>query len=343
MPEPTWYFIGPDKTGFDCPNCCYGFSDVDGECVAAACPTASQSFRNYLCPNSTYPTPQHIYAWDDDGYDRPVSIRPNSHVCRVSSTTCYSYSPLLINAAGRVGSGCSQTTVTPEYLCLPDFGDCPPLDCEEGCVPMGNIVYPEYCSITGSGCHCASSSSYANCYCHCPSSSCFFNQCSTSCRGEIVTFCCEDDTPICDCSGDPPSECGSCGFYCTYDGYYECRPSTCSPSCSEGFSCSCGECLCNTSSTCCVGTSAGWVYVSSVSATYSTSSLSGYCKPCYSGWQDGVYSQPPNEVISCCYLLWKQKNCEEDEWCCNDGRCYQSKSILCDFWPPPLPASASSV
>jgi hypothetical protein len=331
MPDPAWYYIGPDKTGFSCPNCCYGFSSSGGACLPVACPTPPSKFRNFLCPNSTYPTPNHIYAWDGDP-DTDVYIAVNSIVCPTSVDYCWSWAPTTgLNAAGRIGSGCNQDTVELINNCTFDTADCPGT-CPEECTRVGNIIFPYYCSVSSAGCSCQLSSSYASCFCYCPEDPCPYGEASVSCRGETVTYCITPGAgpPICDCEGDPPSDCGPCGYECGTDGYYFCRPTSCSTSCSSGFSCSCGTCECNTASTCCVGPSSGWVYMPAVPATSSASSLSGYCKPCYDGWRSSEYVGPPD----CCYFPWKAKNCQTDEWCCNDGRCYESETILCDFWPP---------
>jgi len=326
MPEPTWYFIGPDKTGFNCTDCCAGFSYSGASCLPYACPTSPSKFRNYLCPNSEFPTPHHIYKWNGDP-NSSVSISVNHITCPSSSTTCWSYTPTGgLNAAGRRGSNCSQSYVTSTYRCTGDFGTCPPFSCSEGCFPMGSIVYPEFCSVTASGCHCSSSSSYENCYCFCPDDGCEFGQGTKECIDEDgnsfpEVWCYGDPEPICPCYGTPP-DCGSCSPECVDTGYYTCPPSTCSPACSAGFVCECGECVCNTSSTCCVGYSAGWYY---------NTAAPSRCEPCY----EGYWSRS-----DCCYKLYKQKHCSnENDTCCNDGRCYSQSTVLCQIptgnMPPP--------
>lgn len=324
MPESTWYLIGPDRTGFNCQDCCAGFSDDAGSCLPVSCPTSPSKFRKYLCPNSQFPTPHHMYKWNGDP-DSSATISVNPIVCPSASTTCWSYTPTGgLNAAGRIGSNCVQSYVTSNNICITSSGPCPP---PGPCLTRtGNIFYPKSCVTTSSGCHCSSGSSYSTCAYYCdrdnPGCDCCPDMCYDICPdGTPIAWCCDEPQPICYCDPEAIPTCpGDCSPDCDGGGNWVCPPVSCSPSCSSGYNCVCGTCLCS-GQACCRGYSAGWSY----------NEATNECEPCYQGY----WSRS-----DCCYKFYKQKHCSnENDICCNDGRCYSQSTVLCQIptgnMPPP--------
>lgn len=339
-----WYYIGPDRTGLACSICCAGFSSKDGSCQPYSCPLPPSSFRPYICPNSTFPTPQHVYKFTNSSKSS-VSISVNSLICPSSSTTCWSYTPSSgLNAGGRIGEvscSVSQSHVTSSFNCTGLNNGCPECPNLQCCVTTGRDGYDESCVTTESGCRCQSGSYENTCGCLCtwnyrdPASPCYSStsqpDCSTdpsSCEtcyiycddGTVLTYYCGETVPVCPggpSCGQPPTCENPCQTPVCINNVYYCVNKTCPPPCpAEGYSCSCGECLCTTESTCCGGF--GFIY---------SSSSAQKCTPCYQGWEG---TQPED----CCDAVWKRKSCQgENQVCCNDGRCYDS-NILCDFNPP---------
>lgn len=327
----NWHYIGPDKTGFDCPDCCTAFSVSNGSCVPKSCQVLGSSvFRNYLCPNSSFPTPFHYYKITPSTGN--ASIAPNPKFCSTVSPSCYTYSPSTgLNAAGRIGTGCSQTYVTYTTDCYGSISStCPGGGCDTACgyTQTGFIAYPKSCFPTpGGACSCVSLSSYAvACGCQCtagplpgglcyqtfdPQAPCYVDP------GNYNCIQCPDGSLACDgaacCNGAelPPEGCNQCEqLVCTGDAY-TCSPLFCSTACSAGFTCSCGTCVCNTASTCCSGDTYGWFY----------SSDTRECISC------GYNFYASRE--GCCDYTWKRKNCQAGSICCNDGRCYDESTTLC--------------
>lgn len=339
MPE-TWYFIGPDKTGFDCKVCCAGFSSGGGSCAPYPCSTEEGGYRQYICPNYYRPTPHHVYSWNGNPSSN-VTIRVNDKVCSSSSTQCYSYTPSGgLNAAGRIGSGCSQQYVTSNYICYASGLPCP--SCAGECCTQTGVHYiNKFCVNTPSGCICSSGSEVNNCNCVCtyqqtdPEAPCYDDgggggggTCRRTCPdGNEWLYDC-DTYFKCPCEGDPAdiSCSGGCDVVSCVNSGYACVSPTYSESCPADFvrctdpsssarTCTCGQCLCTTPSTCCSGAKAGWVYIDST------------CIPCYRGYE-GI--QP----IDCCDDTWKRKRCANGEVCCNDGLCYSTNTVLCEYDPP---------
>jgi len=321
MPELTWYFIGPDKTGFNCTDCCAGFSFSGESCLPYACPTSPSKFRKYLCPNSEFPTPHHMYKWNGNP-DSSATIAVNPIVCPNSSTTCWSYTPSGgLNAAGRIGSNCSQSYVTSSNICMTSITPCTPGPCA---MVSGNIFYPKSCITTASGCICSSGSSYNTCTATCDDSDPECDPCErcyhTCPSGEIVEYDCGYSYECsCDSASEPTCP-GGCSPDCDGNGNWFCPPVSCTPACSSGYSCNCGICSC-VEQACCSGISAGWTWNSGLNT----------CEPCYQGY----WSRS-----DCCYKRYKQKHCSnENDTCCNDGRCYSQSTVLCQIptgnQPPP--------
>lgn len=332
-----WYYIGPDKTGLTCSSCCAGFSisSLFNFCEPYPCPVPPSSYRNYFCPNSQNPTPDHVYSWNGNPNSN-VTIKANPVICG-PSTTCWSYFPSTgLNAAGRIGSGCGepQVYVDSYYNCHNSTSACPPCPdspCCEGSVPTGGRGVYRFCATTESGCHCVSGASYDNCGCPACAYNCVLgdpcyniNACGgdggcpyyeyyTCPDGTSVYYCPAYGPPPCDCPGESP--CGACQLSECNAGNWVCTPLSCDPACSAGFVCSCGQCSCTTASTCCPGDARGWSY---------DSNQEPKCRPCYYGWEG---EQPSN----CCDSRWKRKNCSTGYVCCRDGRCYPSNTVLCDY------------
>lgn len=330
MPE-NWYYIGPDKTGLNCPNCCNAFSISGGSCQPKSCQlSGSLVIRNYLCPNPTFPTPFHYYKITPSTGN--ASIAPNPRFCSTVSPSCYTYTPSVgLNAAGRIGSSCSsQEYVSAVNNCDASQRTCTSEDivCDTSCgyAPGGIIFYPKRCEPNPLGvCSCVSSSSYSECDCLCVAGPfnglCYQNTDSTgSCYvdpGQEDCIYCDDGTLACDgapcCNNsplpDPP--CTACEKIVCGGDFYYCAPKSCDPDCSDGYECSCGTCVCNTSSTCCKGYSYGWSY----------NSAARQCRSCGYG-----YNSTQN---GCCDSAWKRKSCDAGSICCNDGRCYDEATTLC--------------
>lgn len=336
MPSTTWYYIGPDKTGFSCSTCCAGFHSESGSCVPYPCPSSPSAFRNYYCPNSSNPTPDHVYKWNGDP-DSSVTIGVNPVLCPGSSTTCYSYTPTSgLNSAGRIGGGAcgvSQSYVTPIYNCDYIYSACPGCGTDGCCDIVGTRGVERYCSTTSSGCHCASGSSFNTCDCVCnfqytdPDSPCYLDPgsggnpetCYKDCpNGLQLSYTCGTTPPDCPCTEEQPS-CPPCYSLVCQDGNWTCVAYSCGAPCpAPGYSCSCGVCSCTSSTTCCTDYSRGWSF---------NSTAEPKCIPCYYGWEA---IQPAD----CCDVSWKRKNCASGSICCRDGRCYAENTVLCDFNPP---------
>lgn len=340
-----WYYIGPDKTGINCPDCCAAFDGTEQACEPVACPAGGASFREYICPNPTFPTLHHVYAWVPGGAKSSVTIKVNSYFCPASSTRCYDYSPKdNLNAGGRIGSAsCGNTPryVTSTYLCGNALPECPPPD--ECCELVEQPIRPGVCKASAGGCSCSflsqtgscryacsfqQTDSFASCY-QAPSS--FYDPCRAQGQnlsyfqcpdgGPLIPYC-EGDDPV--CPGPDPEPCYGVPPYCTcgyladcVSGNWVCPSAAqqpCNPACGPGYSCTfCGVCVCNTAATCCTEERTGWEY----SAPFT-------CTPCYQGWQ-GV--QPS----TCCDADYKRKRCDPGEICCNDGRCYPDYEVMCDI------------
>lgn len=337
MPE-TWYFIGPDKTGFDCKVCCAAFSSGGGSCSPYPCSTVEGGYRQYICPNSNRPTPQHVYSWNGNPASN-VTIRVNDKICPSSSTQCWSYYPSGgLNSAGRLGSGCSQEYVTSYYNCDPSGSACPSCGNPECCTQTGQAYTIRFCVATPSGCICSSGSSVNNCECTCiyqivdSEAPCYYSDsgggtdtCFITCPDGIqYEYTCGTEFN-CPCSGDPNDiSCSGCDTLGCVQGNYQCVSPTYSEPCSAGFvrctdpsssiPCNCGDCVCTTSSTCCSGSAAGWPFEASTRR----------CIPCYEGY---IGTQP----INCCDDTWKRKRCGSGQVCCNDGLCYSVNTVLCDY------------
>lgn len=325
---PDWYYIGPDKTGFDCDNCCAGFATIGSSCLPYPC---SVPYRPYVCPPPFNPTPHHIYSWDGVS----ASIVVNSLLCSGSSTQCYSYSYSgSLNEAGRIGSGCLQSYVQSIDLCENEYGPtpiCGPCICGGTPVATPSVTYYscQSCSCVSTGssaseCGCIGGNFICCLYDPDPTNECCVTSlvsclpcpdgtyrccdaCSGACSPEFCPSCegeCEEPCPPCTVCRCPPG-----------GGSYSCM-NICSSSCSSGYTCCSGQCVCNTSSTCCVGYSAGWSYNSSTRE----------CMPCYKTSEGGSFSKS-----DCCDETWKRKACESGSVCCQDGRCYSSESILCSY------------
>lgn len=340
-----WYYIGPDKTGINCPDCCAAFEGTEQSCEPLACPSGGASFREYICPNPNFPTLQHIYAWVPGGQKSSVTIKVNSYFCPANSTRCYDYSPKdNLNAAGRIGSascGNIPRYVTSTYLCGNATPECPP--CGECCELTEQPIRVGACISSAGGCSCSFLSQTGSCRCTCQyqqsdsTASCyqdpgsFYDPCRvlgfnlewvTCPDGTQIWYCEGDEIPLCPdpdpapCYGVPPY-CSPCGYPATCDdGEWICDPSNapppCNPSCGAGYYCACGTCICNTSATCCSEERTGWEY----SAPFT-------CIPCYQGFQ----TRPDN----CCDAAFKRKRCGPGEVCCNDGRCYNDYDVMCDI------------
>lgn len=335
-----WYYIGPDKTGLLCSDCCAGFSDKNGSCQPYSCPVASSSFRPYICPNPSFPSPEHVYAWTNTSKSS-VSIIVNSYFCPSSSTTCWSVSPSTgLNAGGRVGGvGCSSEPVyvSSFYNCHDDNRNCGACD-ETCCVKTGANYTPRSCVSSAGGCNCVSGSSVNTCSCLCfyqgfdSEAPCYSEPllCPPNCPCDQTNIDCPDGTTLYYCVGDTPPECPipcegeepSCGgcwnAYCNFStGSYVCPPNCPSGGCGAGFSCSCGNCFCTTASTCCTANEVGW--------SFQGYSSSPRCKACYRGWENSSRNG------DCCDEAWIRKNCNPGSICCNDGRCYSSSTVMCDI------------
>jgi len=332
MPE-TWYYIGPDKTGLACPDCCAAYRMPNNpSCSLPGCQVSGSTvFRDYLCTNAAFPTPYHYYSLNPG--TRVATIAPNPRFCSTVSSNCYTYTPSGgLNDAGRVGSGCSQTTVTSSNNCVGSSSECElPCNAECGLVQIGGIYNPSSCEPNPSGvCACSSTSRFINtCGCECvsgpfPGGAC--TQCNSSdapcyqnCSNDPdPCTLCPDGTIVCPpdtCCGSsatlPEEPCNECqNIRCSNNQYY-CESKSCSESCLPGFECSCGQCQCYTESTCCVGAQAGW----------SWNSATKTCRSC--GYS---YNSPPN---GCCDSAWRRKGCSASHVCCNDGRCYFDNYVLC--------------
>ncbi len=325
----TWYYIGPDKTGFDCSDCCAGFSSVGGSCVPASCSiVGSLVRRNYVCPSTTFPSPFHYYFRNATTGNVAVSLNPIKCPSGVDPACGY-FTPELntLNSGGRAGSGCSQSWVSwTSGQCQSSSSSCPACDAECGYTQSGALIYNKYCSINGSSCSCVDAGSTNTCQCVCvqeggccspdPESPCYC--------GETPCILCPDGTYACfgaecACGGSPIPTCNSCqSLECIEGTSYSCVEKSCGE-CSSGYICSssgaaCGTCVCNSSSTCCVGEFFGFRYDSS----------SRTCRSC--GYDpSGSY---PTSSSSCCRAV--QKGCSNaTQKCCADGLCYSSATTLC--------------
>lgn len=329
----SWYYIGPDKTGLACDYCCAGFYESFGSCLPASCEVSgSKVYRDYLCPNSNFPTPFHYYKLDPVTNTATISVNPTK--CTTLSPECATYTPSEgLNAAGRVGSGCSQTVVISSTSCFNSTQSCTFLGCETACgyeQQPGAIVWPYSCMPNGGNCSCSQiGPSYSTCGCICanPRSE-WNNTCCNPNEGELC-YCggggqgcvpCPDGTEACfglpcPCEGsalpDPP--CNFCEqITCPGPGgTYYCAEKQCYPACSAGYECSCGSCSCNAPSTCCVGDLFGYIWDASAKA----------CRSC-------GYGYPP--PTNCCAP--NRAGCSSnDSICCNDGRCYNESTTLCRY------------
>ena len=325
-----WYYIGPDKTGLTCPDCCAAFYSSGGSCIPRPCSVSGSSvFRNYVCPSTTFPTEFHYYKVNPATGN--VTIAPNPRKCSTVASECATYTPTTgLNAAARIGSGCSQSYVTSEHNCSDILDPCPNASLCNTCglSQYGNIVYPRSCNPNPSG-HCSCSSDSANSY----------NGCNCVCLGP-GGICCQsyDSTADCYCGsnpdGNPCTPCpdgsedcggfGCCGgasvpsctscqeIVCEGGDTYVCSEKPCYPASRPGYSCSCGQLVCNTSSTCCVGPSWGYTWISSTKE----------CRSCGYGY--------PSVGSSCCDSTFRRKGCSlSTSICCNDGLCYDSSTTLC--------------
>jgi hypothetical protein len=310
----SWYYIGPDKTGFDCSICCAGFYELGGSCVPFLCSTDGYP-RSYVCPSTSFPSPRHVYAWLG-GPNDDVTIEPNPVLCG-NADACYTITGGPLNSAGRIGSGCNQTYVVSEYQCADETTYCPS---PPPCPPPGELVEISgsifySCFRSGNSCSCYSTGStpaVCNCLnnpgaCECCDENGAPEGCSYNCVYEDL---CPDGSirysNTCTGAVDPPS----------------CPPAPCENTCpappgvpaceaAYGYSCDCGICNCIDTSVC-ICEPEGLSY----------DALTDTCVPCYAGdW----------EKEDCCDIVWKRKNCEEGKVCCNDGRCYDENTVLCVY------------
>lgn len=315
----SWYLVGPDKTGLDCSDCCAAFYESEGACSIRPCSIiGGQARRNYVCPSTSFPTDFHYYKRNPTTGD--ITIAPNPRRCSNVAPECATYSPSTgLNAGGRIGTGCSQTYVEATYGCTGSSSSCPTLNCNTACGylpnPAGAIYYTSSCTTEPNAtCSCVSSSSYSTCGCI---------QISASTE-ECVVICpyyreCNDGTIVCNledpCPCDdlplPDPPCTACQEeFCTGEELV-CRDRTCVPACSAGYTCSCGVCVCNTSSTCCPGIW-GWSF----------DPENKRCFSCGDGYEN-------YESSGCCDENYIRKRCQAGSICCNDGRCYSASTTLC--------------
>lgn len=340
-----WYYIGPDRTGINCPNCCVAFEGTNEFCEPVACPVGGESFRAYICPNPSFPTLHHVYAWDQGGEKSSVTIKVNSYFCPNNSTNCYTYEPTFgLNAGGRIGPArCNNVPryVTSQYLCGNANPYCPP--CGDCCELVEQPTALGTCISSNAGCSCSYGSVVGSCVCTCsvqqddPSGDCYapsssfidpcrdlglnveYYQCPNG--GPEVSFC-AGEIPA--CPEPDPEKCYGTPPYCTcgvkadcVEGNWKCPstgPQDCNPPCGAGYYCGpCGGCICNAASTCCGMERTGWEY----RPPYS-------CIPCYQGWEG-------SQGTTCCDAAFKRKRCNRGEICCNDGRCYPDYEVMCDI------------
>lgn len=340
MPVATsqWYYVGPDKTGFDCPDCCAAFSYSYGSCFVASCSVSlGQARRNYVCPTEAFPSPFHYY------YIQPgtnnVSVSANPVLCPggVQESCGYFEPPLnTLNSGGRIGAGCSQEYVTwIDGPCSPYTQDCPGT-CNENCgiYMTGNVTFLNSCYASGGVCGCNNAGSINNCACEClapiwgalccdpdpeASGEC---ACGSDSGGGDNNNCtsCDDGTQACPgpclCAGSPVPECGYCETVSCNGTNYVCDTPSCSEGCDAGFTCVCGGCVCTTSDTCCSGDRYGFSFV-----PYGPPNYGGECISCGDGY--------PTYAGKGCCLGYERKGCEVGEKCCADGRCYPSETTLC--------------
>jgi hypothetical protein len=315
----SWYLVGPDKTGLDCSDCCAAFYLSDGSCSLRPCSViGGQARRNYVCPSTSFPTDFHYYKRNPTTGD--ITIAPNPRRCSSVAPECATYSPTTgLNAAGRVGTGCSQTYVEATYGCNGSMSSCSDQGCDTACgyVQVGNIYYTSSCTTEPNAtCSCVSGPTVDTCGCalqNPPTSEC--PQCGDP-GAPCCTRRCPDGSIVCvdfpcPCDGLPAPSCTECqDLYCVDGEELICVDKTCATECSAGYECSCGVCVCNTSSTCCAGL---W--------GYSFNPETRECTSCGHG-----YNSPRN---GCCDVNYIRKGCEAGSICCNDGRCYAENTTLC--------------
>ncbi len=334
----TWYYIGPDKTGFDCSDCCAGFSSVGGSCVPVPCSVVgSRGTRNYVCPSDSFPSPFHYYYRNPATGNVTVSVNPKKCLSGISPDCGFFDPPLnTLNSGGRAGSGCSQTwPVFFSGSCQSSSSSCS-ISCREDCgeVLTGFITYNKICSISSGGsCSCVSGPTSNSCSCECVdprfgSLCCDPDPFSTDCPcGSTDCITCDDGTIVCfgqpcPCDSSPIPVCAECERLQCNETSYSCVSITsCESECSAGYICSlsgpsCGQCVCNTQSTCCVGESFGW--------SYSSGWAPFFCRSC--GYDPtGSY---PTSSDGCCRAV--QKGCSNaTQKCCADGLCYSSSTTIC--------------
>jgi hypothetical protein len=341
----AWYLIGPDKTGLNCSSCCAAFRIISDSCAPLPCSTDGQP-RSYICPSTAFPTPDHVYSYLGGPADN-VTIEVNPVKCG-NSTECYSYEGGPLNSGGRIGTGCSQEYVTSLAICGNELFPCegPPPDCGPCASPvtLAGIIYKSCFKSAGeSKCGCYSCSESREQECGCVTTTCLCcgyvdpeTCCNTECifeyecpDGTIVTYNSCTELPSCPCAGSPEPDppCTECQeVYCAGE-TLACRNRSCpsvanctvvpwaSP-CGAGYSCSCGTCSCTSQSTCCVGASEGWSYSAGESR----------CIPCYE-----PIGGTPWVKEDCCDSVWQRKRCDEGKVCCNDGRCYDESTVLCEY------------
>lgn len=375
MAESGWHYIGPDRTGLLCNNCCDGFSLQNDVCKPVSCPNPPSSFRPYICTNPAFPTPHHSYKFTDDSRSS-VSIVVNTVVCRVNgqvsgTTECWDYTPPDgLNPGGRVGGiGCSTSPVYVEAssLCSSTSEDCPPCPGDPLCCgAVGEKTTLEVCSwASQTGCYCYAYPEVNTCSCKCnyqyeyPNRACYRDPGQGGGGG----------------GGQPPDEpCQLEPWYCSGGiTFYWCPNRDPQPECPPNCDYATNASICDQTSfygfpcvyrATCVdvgGGSANYFCISScdLSCYYAFPRFGCECGQCRcqtsdtccvdseAGWsfkgRNSTSKCKPcydgwegTEPEDCCDVAWKQKGCRTSyEVCCNDGRCYANSTAMCDMYPPP--------
>jgi hypothetical protein len=363
-----WFYIGPDRAGLSCPNCCDAFvSGFSSPCVVAPCGSlglaSSVRFRSYYCAPPSQPSPCHVYSWDHSPATNVV-IEPNPVISATSA--CYVISPSeseSLNSAGRIGSGCTgQTYVSSESVCNDSYSyPCP--SCSEGCTQVGYSFQKRNCSNCSS---CVDTYSYTiACSCSCPAPPCCddWPDCTdppgcSCCNPWPYCLPCPDGTGqycqyedgSCTCTGGGPEDActeAACCLNCTAEQLTTCQ-ATCTDPCSH---CSCDgtsyTCVANTCSALGLGSACppGYSCVcgdcrcqdkstcceAHPGWKFNTSDSSNkFCYPCNRTSESGLPLWPSSKS-DCCDADWKRKYCSAGQVCCNDGNCYPENTVLCTY------------
>lgn len=370
MAVPKWYYIGPDRAGLNCPNCCDAFVSGSGSipCIATPCPTPPVKFRSYYCAPPEQPSPCHVYSWDH-APATDVTIKPNPVIAATSA--CYVISPsesAALNSAGRLGgTGCTgQSYVSSESVCN-DSTSYPCPSCSEGCTQVGLTFQKRNCSLCSS---CVDTYSYTiSCSCSCPVPPCCtdYPTCTTPpgctccdpynpsyycqlCEDGTTQYCTDFYGGNCNCDGAPIScDIALCCINCTAEQLTSCQVTCTNP---------CSTCSCNGTDYDCVPmvcSTYGIVGGDGCAPGYSC--ICGDCKcqdkstccEAHPGWKfntsnsSNKFCYPCNRTSAsglplwsssksdCCDTVWKQKYCSSGQVCCNDGNCYPEGSVLCTY------------